>query len=507
MTTARALPASPAPAADDDSHSLRAGRLGVIGIVFFVIAAAAPLAGMTGALPAAIVLGNGAAAPGAYLLAGLTLLLFSVGYAAMSHQVTNSGAFFAYIGRGLGLHMGVASAFTSLLAYLAIHLSLFGFFGGLMAEQIGVMPWWAWAFVAWAAVTWLSLRSVDVGAGILGVLLSLELLSLVTTAVAIFANGGPEGLNFAASFNPSNILAGGLAGSAGIALAFAFASFVGFEATAIYGEESVNPKRTVPLATYTAVLLITLLFAFTAFAIVTGLGAGQAVDKVVALSTVNGAPLVNPANVLFSLATQYVGPWLAHVMQGLLLSSLFAGLLAFQNSAARYLFALGRGGTLPKALSNVNRSGAPSAGSITTSVITAAVIALFAVAGLDPVLNMFFWFSGLAVVAILLIEILVCVSVIAWFRLVPGDTNRFQSLIAPLLAIVGLGVGLYLLMSRFGLLTGAVAEGLDPTTTAWAMSGLGWFMVLLPYGVLVLGHVYAQARHKDSNDLIRDVIS
>ena len=160
MSNARTLPVSSASAADE-SHSLRAGRLGVIGIVFFVIAAAAPLAGMTGALPAAIVLGNGAAAPGAYLLAGLTLLLFSVGYAAMSHQVTNSGAFFAYIGRGLGLHMGVASAFTSLLAYLAIHLSLFGFFGGLMAEQVGVMPWWAWAFVAWAAVTWLSLRSVD----------------------------------------------------------------------------------------------------------------------------------------------------------------------------------------------------------------------------------------------------------------------------------------------------------------------------------------------------------
>lgn len=507
MTTARALPASPAPAADDGQHSLRAGRLGVIGIVFFVIAAAAPLAGMTGALPAAIVLGNGAAAPGAYLLAGLTLLLFSVGYAAMSHQVTNSGAFFAYIGRGLGLHMGVASAFTSLLAYLAIHLSLFGFFGGLMAEQVGVMPWWTWAFVAWLAVTWLSLRSVDVGAGVLGVLLSLELLSLVTTSVAIFVHGGPEGTNFLASFSPSNILAGGLAGSAGIALAFAFASFVGFEATAIYGEESVDPKRTVPVATYCAVLLITLLFAFTAFAIVTGLGAGKAVDKVVQLSSVNGTPLTNPANVLFTLASQYVGDWLSALMKSLLLSSLFAGLLAFQNSAARYLFALGRGGTLPAVLSKVNERGAPSAGSITTSVITAAVIVLFAVAGLDPVLNMFFWFSGLAVVAILLIEILVCCSVIAWFRVVPGEANKFQSLIAPLLAIVGLAVGLYLLLSRFGLLTGAVAEGVDPTTTAWGMSGLGWFMALLPFGTLVLGHLFAQVRHKDSAELIRDVIS
>jgi amino acid transporter len=491
----------------DPEHTLKSGRLGVWGIVFFVIAAAAPLVGMTGALPAAIVLGNGAAAPGAYLLAGLTLLLFSVGYAAMSHQVTNSGAFFAYVGRGLGLHAGVGSAFTSLLAYLAIHLSLFGFFGGLMAEQVGVLPWWGWSAVAWGAVTWLSLRSVDVGAGILGVLLSLELLSLLTTAVAIFTQGGPEGVNFAASFSPSNILAGGLAGSAGIALAFAFASFVGFEATAIYGEESVDPKRTVPLATYLAVGVITVLFAFTSFAVVTGLGAGQAVDKVVALTSVDGTPLVNPAAVLFSLATQYVGGWLATAMQVLVLSSLFAGLLAFQNSAARYVFALSRGGSLPAVLSHVNARGAPAAGSLLTSLITALVIAVFAANGLDPVLNMFFWFSGLAVVAILLIEVLVCLAVVAYFGREPHNTTVFQRLVAPALATVGLLVGLYLLMSRFGLLTGAVAEGVDPTTTAWGLSTLGWFMLVLPFVTLVLGYLYATVRHKEDVALIRDVIT
>jgi amino acid transporter len=121
-------------------------------------------------------------------------------------------------------------------------------------------------------------------------------------------------------------------------------------------------------------------------------------DRVVELSSVDGAPLVNPANVLFTLAGQYVGDWLSALMKSLVLSSLFAAMLAFQNSAARYLFALGRGATLPSAEAKVTPRGAPSAGSIIVSVITAAVIALFAVTGLDPILNMFFWFSGLAVV-------------------------------------------------------------------------------------------------------------
>ena len=91
---------------------------------------------MTGALPVAMVLGNGAAVPGAYLAVGIVLLLFSVGYATMSQRVTNTGAFFAYVGRGLGIGPGVGSAYASLVAYLAIQLAIFGFFGAVMHSQM-----------------------------------------------------------------------------------------------------------------------------------------------------------------------------------------------------------------------------------------------------------------------------------------------------------------------------------------------------------------------------------
>jgi hypothetical protein len=66
---------SPAPV-ETEGTALRSGRLGVVGIVFYVIAAASPLVGMTGALPVAIVLGNGAAVPGAYLAVGAVLISF-----------------------------------------------------------------------------------------------------------------------------------------------------------------------------------------------------------------------------------------------------------------------------------------------------------------------------------------------------------------------------------------------------------------------------------------------
>jgi amino acid transporter len=491
----------------DAGETLRAGKIGVWGIVFFVVAAAGPLVGMTGALPPSIALGTGAAAPGSYLFVGLTLLLFSVGYAAMSHRVTNAGAFFAYIGRGLGSHFGVASAFVSILAYLTVQLSIYGFFGGLLAGQAGLLPWWGWSAVAWVLVTLLSMCQVDVGAKFLGVLTLLELGSLIVTSFAILASGGPEGLNFSASFSPSNILAGGLSGSAGIAFAFAFASFIGFEASAIYGEESEDPKTAVPRATYLSVCVITLLFALTSFAIVTGLGASKVVDAVMTLTTVDKVPLTDPSAVMFSLAAKYVGPWMATVMSVLVLSSLFAGILAFQNSASRYFYALSRGGALPRGLAQVNRFGAPGAAALLTSGLSGAVIAAFVIAGLDPILNMFFWFSGLAVVSIVLIEILVCIAVIVFFQMNPGDEGVFTAKIAPALATVGLVLGVYLLMSRFALLAGTVADGVDPTTTPWAMNTLGWSLVLLPFAVFALGFIYSLTQGRKLDALVSDVLN
>ncbi len=487
------------------NRSLRKGQLGVIGIVFFVVAAAAPLVGMTGAVPVAIVLGNGSAAPGAYLTAGIILLLFSVGYAAMSQRVTNAGAFFAYIGRGLGQKAGIAASFVSILAYVTIQLAIFGFFGGLMELQVGVLPWWGWTFVAWIVVTALSLARVDVGAKLLGVLMLIELTVLVIVSVAILINGGPEGINLGASFSPDLIFAGGLAGSAGIAIAFAFASFIGFEATAIYGEESRNPKRAVPIATYLAVGVITVLFAVTSFALVTGMGASAVVDETLARS--NG--LADPAAVLFSLATQYVGPWLATIMSILVLSSLFAGLLAFQNAASRYIFALGRGGVLSTSLGGVNGRGAPGRASIVVSVITGIVMALFAIFKLDPIGNMFFWFSGLAVVAIVLIEALVCVAIVRFFLLNKGSENIFVTLIAPILAFIGLVLAEYLLMSRFGLLAGdlTLAAGVDPTVTAFGLNAFGWILVLSPFFALAIGFVVASLRKNLSEELLEDVIA
>jgi len=491
-------------------NTLRKNRLGVLGIVFFVVAASAPLVGMTGAVPVAILAGNGAAAPGAYLLVGLILILFSVGFTAMTSKVTNAGAFFAYVGRGLGKNMGIGSAFASVVGYVTIQLAIYGFFGGILAIQaapsfadggIGVnMPWYVWALVAWIIVTALSLLSVDVGAKVLGTLMALEVLSLFISGIAILVNHS-SGMDFAASFSPSNIFAGGFSGGAGIAIAFALASFIGFEATAIYGEESIDPKRAVPRATYWAIGLITVLFTIVSFAMVSGLGAGDVVNQVATLSQ-GGA---NPAAVLFALVDQNVGHWLTSIMEWLVVSSLFAGLLAFQNANARYIFALGRSGVLPASLGKTNKSGAPQGGVLVTSVLAGLVIIYFAVANLDPILNLFFWMSAVTSIAIMLVEILVSIAVIRYFMNNPG-THIFKALIAPLISAIALAIGEYLLMSRFNLLSG-LAPSPEESANAWSMTPLGWTLVLLPFIALVLGILWGVINKNDEGKISEDVLS
>ena len=238
------------------------------------------------------------------------------------------------------------------------------------------------------------------------------------------------------------------------------------------------------------------------------MGAGKIFDEVIARSSVEGVPLADPSGVLFSLADQYVGSWMVGVMGWLVVTSLLAGALAFQNATSRYFYALGRGGVLGKRLGSTNKAGSPANGVWLTSAISLAVILIFAVAGLDPVLNLFFWMSAITAIAVIFVEILVSISVFAFFSKNGGE-NVWKAKIAPLASAVLLVLALYLLMSRFNLLAGTVPEGVDPSLpeSAWQLNGLGWFLVLSPFIAAVIGFVWAAINKSENKKLVNDILS
>ena len=424
-----AAPATAAPPADDAGGRGLRGSIGVVGIVFLVVAAAAPLTAIGGALPVMLAIGNGAGNPMAYVVAAVVLLLFSVGYAAMSRHVVDAGAFYAYVSKGLGTPVGVGAAGLALLTYTAIQAAIYGLAGataqGLSTQYGGPdLPWWVWAFLFMAVVGLLGYRNIDVGTKVLGVLLTLEIGVIAVVAVAVLAQGGADGIDVR-SFTPSAFFSG----APGISIMFAVASFIGFEATAIYGEEARNPRRTVPLATYLAVVLIGAFYALSSWAIVLAFGS----DGVVAAAQADTAGLV------FTAAAEYVSPVVADVMLVLLLTSLFAALLAFHNAISRYLFALGRQGMAPDVLSRTHvRHASPHVGSLAQTGTAFVVVAVFTVAGSDPVLQLFTWMSGLATVSILLLMVLTSVAVLAFFARSRVDRRAWHTRVAPALGTLGL---------------------------------------------------------------------
>jgi amino acid transporter len=148
----------------------------------------------------------------------------------------------------------------------------------------------------------------------------------------------------------------------------------------------------------------------------------------------------------------------------LLASSLLAGILAFHNGINRYVYSLGHHGTLPIAVSRVNRHGAPWIAATIQTAMALALVLPFAISGSDPVLTLFAWFSGVAVLALMVLYFLTTVSVVAFFTRTKADTRPWQTRIAPVLAgLMILGVT-YLIITNFTTLIGG-----SRTTATWLM--------------------------------------
>lgn len=118
-------------------------------------------------------------------------------------------------------------------------------------------------------------------------------------------------------------------------------AFIGFEGTAIYSGETREPKRTIPRATYLAVAFLALFYTFATWAATVGFGA----DGLVSLAHSDDF-----GNMYFDLADEFVGHAAKSVMEVLIVTIIFAALIAFHNASTRYLFALGRERLLPRRL-------------------------------------------------------------------------------------------------------------------------------------------------------------
>ncbi len=464
----------PAPAAAGAPHGesgkLHRRALGVPDLVFFIVAASAPLTAVAGGQAATYLVTGNQGVPFMFIPLGIILALFAVGYAAMSRHVTNAGAFYAYVARGLGKVWAVGAAFIALIAYNAMQIGIYGLFGvamgAFMADKVGItLDWWWWCLIGGAIIGVLGVLQIDLNARVLAVLLILEVVIVALFDFAILADPGPQGIT-GTGFDPS--VAFGTA--VGATLTFCVASFVGFESAAIYSEEVRDPKRTVARATFIAIGLIAVFYALSSWLV--GIAAGPETivspDALVAagFTTPDGAA-PDPTTVLFITGADRLGAFWGDSASLLFATSLFAALLSFHNAVSRYAFALGREGVLPRALSHVQpRTGAPYVASLLQTTLALAIVGVFAIAGADPVLKLFTWLTNLGALGVLLLMATTSFAVVGYFRRHPeAGVSGWAGRIAPALAGVALLVVLVLGVLNFNvLITSATDAPTDKMT-------------------------------------------
>ena len=439
-------------------------------VVFLVIAAAAPMAAMVGNVPLAVIFGNGAGIPAAFVIATVILLCFSVGYAAMSRRVVNTGAFYTYIARSLGKPSGVAAAYVAVLSYGALTFGLagaFGYYTALVLEGLGVtVLWWQLALPAIVLIAVLGYRSVDLSAKVLGTLMVLEFVVLIVFDLIVVGQKGAAAFP-TQSFSPTHVMSGSL----GIALMFAMFSFVGFESAALYGEETKDPERSIPRATYIAVASIGIFYVLTSWIIVGAAG----VDGVKAQASKAQGEFV------FDLIKQYGGEVLYDVSAVLLCTSVLAGYLALHNATSRYMFALGRERVLPQRLGHYHPNHfSPHVASVVVSVVSFVVIAGFALSGADPFTTLVPALIGVGTLGIIALQAAASLAVVAFFW-IRSDRALWQCIIAPAIGFVGLVTAFVMALANYPKLTGSsdvTINSVPYALVAVALAGVVMALVL-----------------------------
>lgn len=427
------------------SHSLRAGSLGVAGIAFFVIASIGPMSAVVGGVPLAFAIGPGAGVPGLFVLTGALLLLFAVGFIAMSQRIVSAGGFYEYVGAAFGLRAKRAAGYLALLSYYAVVIALWALLSvtlaGFVVEFGGPEITWVYYMLAGILlVGFLGYRDVNVSARILGVLTVAEVIIILVLNAAVIFQGGAHGLS-ATPFEPSRALSGNV----GAGLLFCVAVFLGFEGTAIYSEEARDPKRTIPIATYVCVGLISAFYILTTWVLAMAFG----------VDGVQGAAQQDPAGFVFSVGSQYIGSSFVDAMKVLFVTSTFAACLGMHNAVARYKFSLARERMLPVFLSETHDmwKSPHRASAVQTAIGLAVTIAAWAT-GQDPITVVFALLIAVGTLGVIVIWVMTSAAIVKYFHDLDHNEHWFKSLAAPTVSGLGLAWVIVLLIKNWDLQTG-----------------------------------------------------
>jgi amino acid transporter len=487
---------------------LHANALGLPAILFVCVAAIAPAASMLFNVPV-MASQAGAATPLAFVLSAIGVLLLGVPVVYFARHLSSASGFATWVRHGLGKGAAFQTGWLMLGAYALFEAALQATVGGSLQSllaPLGVnLPggWVLYALVLTLIVGVLAYVDIRASVWVMAPFAVAEVLALLILDAAITIKGGAAGQDIIHTFTPTGASVTGVAPGGtlgiGIAMVLGILAFVGFETGAVYGEEARQPRRTIPLALFSLLIFLTVLYTWTSYAATIGVGWRNAGSV---LGNVNIAP-----QQYVTLAGIYVGRWLGIALIVFVITSNFASSFAMHQAMVRYTYSMGREGILPRVLGKTHpRWKSPSVATIMQSSFTFLVILLLGlvmqhtnpdgsvVYGIGFAngttwqqtsgIVSFGWLASIVTICIILVYILTNIAA-PFFARSRGELHLFPHIFAPALStlLLLLPLASYL----FPALPGAVGNyfthlGFAPTpfpanmlplfVLAWVLAGL-----------------------------------
>jgi amino acid transporter len=295
----------------------------------------------------------------------LSVVLGSIGVLCLgwvvsvyARRYSGAGAIYEYLAHGIHPLAGVFSAGIYFIAQLflgagGVYLGI-GFLVSVFTQthDIGfTIDWWVAGGIAAIFVFAMNHFGVRLTVRTQLILSALSLLPLVLLIVAVIAQGGDSGLTLS-MLDPGNT------GSSQIfhGILFAVTLFIGFEAAASLGEETRDPKRSIPAAVLWTIGIAAVFYILLVYAVSVGFGKTKIGDWIASPTAVS------------DIADRYVGNWLGTVIQIVTITDAVVLALAFTVTAARGWFVLSRDGLLPSFLARTSRHDTPLGGNVLTVV-------------------------------------------------------------------------------------------------------------------------------------------
>ena len=271
----------------------------------------------------------------------------------------------------------------------------------------------------------------------MGTRTQLGLAAITVAVIAIFdvivtAKGGAHGHTLA-PFTFGHTVKGGFTGVF-YGIIFAVTSYIGFETSAVLGEETRNPRRAIPLSILIAVSFAIIFYVWTTYCIAIGVGIN------------NGPKWASDGTILADLGTLYGGHLMYVLISIAAIFSAFMVCLACATAAARTMYAMGREGALPRPLGRTNpRFKTPVIATITVAVlatIMAAIVGFQFGYGAGP-FTVYGLYASIGTIPIIVVYMAMCAGSVIWFRKVERNYNVLLHGLVPIIGFVIFGLAVY----------------------------------------------------------------